>query len=92
MINDDLSKKKSPHFREKYLVLSYLKKRTATGIEAPPKNFLFSIAKVEEDRVGQNFVDLKIFAKANYSVPTRRWTTVQHTHFRLYFSIKIYRI
>ena len=25
MINDDLSKKKSPHFREKYLVLSYLK-------------------------------------------------------------------
>ena len=27
MINDDLSKKKSPHFREKYLVLSYLKAR-----------------------------------------------------------------
>ena len=26
MINDDLSKKKSPHFREKYLVLSYLNK------------------------------------------------------------------
>ena len=25
MINDDLSKKKSPYFREKYLVLSYLK-------------------------------------------------------------------
>ena len=25
MINDDLSKKKSPHFREKYIVLSYLK-------------------------------------------------------------------
>ena len=25
MINDDLSKQKSPHFREKYLVLSYLK-------------------------------------------------------------------
>ena len=24
MINDDLSKKKSPHFREKCLVLSYL--------------------------------------------------------------------
>ena len=28
MINDDLSKKKSPHFREKYLVLSYLKTNT----------------------------------------------------------------
>ena len=25
MINDDLTKKRSPHFREKYLVLSYLK-------------------------------------------------------------------
>ena len=25
MINDDMSKKKSPHFWEKYLVLSYLK-------------------------------------------------------------------
>ena len=28
MINDDLSKKKSPHFREKCFVLSYLKLQT----------------------------------------------------------------
>ena len=32
MINDDLSKKKSRHFREKYFVLSYLKSDCAVTI------------------------------------------------------------
>ena len=58
--------------------------------KAEPKIFLFPVTKVEEDRVSRSvqvffFWTLTFLAMAKYSVPTRRWTTVLHTHFRLYF-------
>ena len=50
---------------------------------AAPKKFLFPVAKVEEDRVGRSVQSFFFFTfkfrprLCNYSVPTRRWTSVK---------------